>query len=246
MIIILYMMALKYSFCFYLHPMNFFIANPAWEALSTHQSYLNQGDDHLKYFPGDICPFVGLKEWDEADFRKLESMLPDNRTFSVPFSKEIHFPDSLDILFSIPLYQMICTHFHPAEITGVPIVPLTEAHVPQMLSLTEATKPGPFYQRTIGFGNYHGIFDGDKLVSMAGQRMQTHTHTEVSAICTYPAYSRRSYAKLLTSYLCALIIESGKTPFLHVRQDNAAAIGLYKKLGFDISTEIFFTVFRKK
>lgn len=225
--------------------MNFFFANPAWEALSTHQSYLNQGDDTLKYFPGDICPFVGLKNWDDADFHTLNTKLPANRTFSVPFSKEIHFPESFEVLFAIPLYQMICTHFHPAEKSAQQIVPLTEADVPQMLSLTEQTKPGPFYQRTIEFGNYHGIFEGNKLVSMAGQRLQTHTHTEVSAICTDPEHLGKSYAKILSSYICSLIIEAGKTPFLHVRQDNAAAIGLYKKLGFEISTEIFFAVFKK-
>lgn len=115
-----------------------------------------------------------------------------------------------------------------------------------MLSLTEQTKPGPFYRRTIEFGNYHGIFNGDKLVSMAGQRLQTHTHTEVSAICTDPEHCGKSYAKLLTSHICSLIIDAGKTPFLHVKQDNTAAISLYQKLGFEISTEIFFAVFKKK
>jgi GNAT superfamily N-acetyltransferase len=226
--------------------MNFCLANPAWEALSSQQSYLNQGDDTLKYFPGDICPFVGVKDWNDVDFSRLISSLPANRTFSVPFYKEIHFPDAFEVLFAIPLYQMICNHFHPVEKSTQHIVPLTEEHIPQMLTLTEQTKPGPFYQRTIEFGNYHGIFDGDKLVSMAGQRMQTHTHTEVSAICTDPAYSGRSYAKMLTSHICSLIIDAGKIPFLHVRQDNTSAIGLYKKLGFEISTEIFFAVFKKK
>lgn len=226
--------------------MNFFLANPVWEALSTHQSYLNRGDDTLKYFPADICPFVALRHWTDADFSKLQSALPSDRTFSVPFYKEILFPDTFEVLFTIPLYQMICHHFHPVENIGINIVPLTEQHVPQMLLLTEQTKPGPFYHRTIEFGNYYGIFNGDKLVSMAGQRLQTHTHTEVSAICTDPQHLGKSYAKILTSYICSLIIETAKTPFLHVRQDNAAAIRLYKKLGFEISTEIFFAVFRKK
>lgn len=223
-----------------------FLANPAWEALSTYQSYLNEGDEVLKYFPGDICPFVGLKNWNESDCSKLMAALPANRTFSVPFAKEIYFPDGIEVLFSIPLYQMTCTRFQPVEKPEITIVPLTKKHVPQMLLLTEQTKPGPFYERTIEFGNYNGIFDGEKLVSMAGQRLQTHTHTEVSAICTDPDYLGKSYAKILTAHICSLIIETGKTPFLHVRQDNTAAIGLYQKLGFDISADIFFAVFRKK
>ena len=226
--------------------MNFFLANPIWEALTTQQSYLNQGNDTLKYFPADICPFVGLKTWNDDDLAELISSLPSDRTFSMLLSKQVVLPDAFEILFSLPLYQMTCTNFHPAENSTQHIVLLSKEHVPQMLTLTEQTKPGPFYQRTIEFGNYHGIFEGDKLVSMAGQRLQNHTHTEVSAICTDPEYSGRSYAKILSSYLCSLVIDAGKIPFLHVRQDNAAAIGLYKKLGFEISSEIFFAVFRKK
>lgn len=223
-----------------------FLHNPVWTALSTHQSYLNQGDETLKYFPADICPFVGLENWHESDLQKLSSSLPSDRTFSMPLSKEVVLPDDFQMLFAIPLYQMSCQHFQPFENSAISMVPLTAAHVPQMLTLTEQTKPGPFYQRTIEFGNYHGIFDGDKLVSMAGQRLQTHTHTEASAICTDPLYLGRSYAKALTSHLCSLILATGKTPFLHVRQDNTSAIALYQKLGFEISTDIFFTVFRKK
>ncbi|MFN3666546.1 MAG: GNAT family N-acetyltransferase [Sediminibacterium sp.] len=222
------------------------LLNPVWEALSTHHSFLNQGNEVLKYYPGDICPFVALKNWDETDFTVLASQLPSNRIFSVPFAREIKFTPAFEVLFTIPLYQMVCHQLNPFENNVSNLVPLTKAEVPQMLVLTEKTKPGPFYQRTIEFGNYYGIFDGDKLVSMAGQRLQTNTHTEVSAICTDPDYLGRSYAKRLTSHICSMIIDAGKTPFLHVRQDNAAAIGLYKQLGFDISTEIFFAVFKKK
>jgi len=53
----------------------------------------------------------------------------------------------------------------------IDIVPLTEQHVPQMLALTKLTNPGPFAEQTINFGHYYGIFDGDKLVAMAGQRL---------------------------------------------------------------------------
>ena len=226
--------------------MNAFLANPVWEALSTQQSYLNMGDGTVKYFPGDVCPFVGLQNWNQTDFSQLAATLPGERTFSVPFFKAIIFPDAFQVLFAIPLYQMICRNFYPVENTGSTIVPLTEIHVPQMLVLTEQTKPGPFYQRTIAFGNYNGIFEGSQLVSMAGQRLQTHTHTEVSAICTNPLHTGKSYAKILTAHICASIVESGKIPFLHVRQDNSAAIQLYKKLGFEIGCEIFFYVFRKK
>lgn len=226
--------------------MNVFLANPVWEALSTYHQPFNQGNKKLKYYPADVCPFVGLENWNEDDLAELVAQLPADRTFSLPLAKPIPLPDSFEELFNIPLYQMTCHHFQPYVNREISMVPLSEKDVPQMLVLTELTKPGPFYGRTIEFGNYHGIFQEDKLVSMAGQRLQTNTHTEVSAICTDPQHLGKSYAKALTSHICSLINDSGKIPFLHVRQDNVGAIALYKKLGFEISTAIHFTVFKKK
>ena len=48
-----------------------------------------------------------------------------------------------------------------------------------MLALTKLTNPGPFAPRTIDFGHYYGVFDGDKLVAMAGQRLHIHEYTEI-------------------------------------------------------------------
>lgn len=226
--------------------MNAFLANPVWESLSTYHQPFNQGNKKLKYYPADVCPFVGLENWNEDDLAELVAQLPADRTFSLPLAKPIPLPESFEELFNIPLYQMICHHYQPYENKEIDIVPLTDSDVPQMLTLTELTKPGPFYKKTILFENYFGIFEKDKLISMAGQRLQTNTHTEVSAICTDPQHLGKSYAKALTSHICSIIIDNGKIPFLHVRQDNVGAIALYKKLGFEIATEIAFAVFKKK
>ena len=93
-------------------------------------------------------------------------------------------------------------------------------------------------------GRYFGMFDGDRLVSMAGERLQMPGYTEVSAICTDPVYNGKGYASLLTSVVCKMIIEDGNTPFLHVRFDNTRAIEVYKKLGFEIRADVFFAIFK--
>jgi len=51
---------------------------------------------------------------------------------------------------------------------GPVTMPLTQAHVPEMVALTSLTAPGPFSEETIRFGHYEGIFDDGKLVAMAG------------------------------------------------------------------------------
>jgi predicted GNAT family acetyltransferase len=227
--------------------MSHVLDNAIWEALTTHQQSLNAGTDQLKYFSKEVSPLFALQNWDKADHDALEKNLPFDRSFFVLIAREIEIPDTMQIQFTLPLYQMVATTTIFSEHTNHAIIKkLSEKDVPQMLELTATTKPGPFGTHTIEFGNYYGIFEGEQLISMAGQRLQTNSFTEVSAICTDPAHLGKGYAAALTQKVCACIFNAGKTPFLHVRQDNIGAIKLYEKLGFDIRADIYFAIFKKK
>ena len=147
--------------------MNTVLINPVWEALSSRQSHFNRGTQSLKYFPQEVSPFIGLKNWDTEDLVDLENNIPGNRSFSFMIAKEVTIPSSFEIIFSIPLYQMICTKLIPFSTTTTKIENLGEKDIPRMLALTELTKPGPFYERTIDFGNYIGIFKKEELIAMA-------------------------------------------------------------------------------
>lgn len=140
--------------------------------------------------------------------------------------------------------QPATTHTHATTLRphSHNIVPLYTQHIPQMLSLTKLTNPGPFYNRTIEFGNYHGIFEGDQLVAMAGQRMHLGNYIEVSAVCTHPDHLGHGYATALILHLVQLIRAQSAIPFLHVRTDNAGAIKLYKTLGFTIHQEVIINI----
>jgi predicted GNAT family acetyltransferase len=105
-------------------------------------------------------------------------------------------------------------------------------HSPEMLGLTALTKPGPFDKRTHELGRYVGIFREGKLVAMAGERLKVPGFTEVSAVCTHPEHAGRGYARVLMTEVMQGIWKRGEVPFLHVREDNAAAIKLYERLGF--------------
>lgn len=224
--------------------MRHILHNPAWEALGSRQAHFNEGNAVMRWFPADVSPFVGLNQWDAASQGSLLREMPAHRTFSVMTAEQVKLREEWDIVVSIPLYQMVCEAFKPYRNKDAQIRELTVADVPKMLDLTARTKPGPFFQRTIGMGSYFGLFDGDTLASMAGERLKLTGYTEVSAICTEPAYLGKGYASAVTSVVCEKIISEGNTPFLHVRADNTRAIDVYKKLGFGVRADVFFAVIR--
>lgn len=220
--------------------------NPVWLALNSYQSHFNIGGNLCRFFPPDVSPFVGMKFWDERDLPVLMESIPTNRPFSVMIARQVQLPEDLEIVFSCPLYQMCCFHPVPSFNPGLAIHKLGYEDVGQMLELTNKTKPGPFLDKTIEMGSYYGIFNNGMLVSMAGERLRLVGFTEVSAICTHPEYLGKGYASVLTSYVSQTIFASGEIPFLHVKTDNVRAIEVYRRAGFEIRTEVFFAIFRKK
>jgi predicted GNAT family acetyltransferase len=76
---------------------------------------------------------------------------------------------------------------------------------------------------------------------MAGERLKPAGFTEISAVCTDPAFRGRGHARALLNFLIALIIAEGRVPFLHVKADNGA-ISLYKALGFHLRSAMHVTI----
>jgi ribosomal protein S18 acetylase RimI-like enzyme len=119
-------------------------------------------------------------------------------------------------------------------------VTLGPADVPDILRLVERTKPGPFLARTIELGTYLGIRRDGELVAMAGERLRPPGWTEISAVCTDPAWRGHGFASRLTRAVAAGILARGDTPFLHAIAANVTAVRLYKELGFSHRRDIQF------
>ena len=224
--------------------MEMILDNPIWHALSTLHRDFNEGDDRLKYFYPEISPFVAMADWDEEDKEYLVEKLPADRNFFYITAQSLDLPDHCKRGFTIKLFQLVCRKQLPFHQSGIQIRSLGKADIPQMIELTALTKPGPFNQRTIEFGNYIGIFEEERLVAMAGERLKFPGFTEVSAICTHPDYTGRRYSAALLSQATARIVNEGQTPFLHVRHDNTRAIDLYEQAGYEIRCEMDFAIFK--
>jgi ribosomal protein S18 acetylase RimI-like enzyme len=225
--------------------MDHILDNPAWNALSSGNKDLANGNDIAKYFSKEVSPFIGISEPTKSNFDVLYETIPFDGSFGFISPVEIDFPlpwkvvrcmKVLQMVFEAPLKQA------PAE-EG--IVALNETHIPQMLALTKLTNPGPFNDRTIEFGHYRGIFDGDRLVAMAGQRMHPYNYAEISAVCTHPDHLGKGYARKLLLNQVDRIQKASEIPFLHVLADNTRAISVYHDLGFKTRKEISICIIQK-
>jgi len=218
--------------------------NPAWNALISGNKNLANGKDKVKYFDREVSPFVAFSENSEENFQQLYQMAPEGRVFLFVSPIEEAVPGPWKVLNCIKGNQMI---YEPATI-GEPtleLLPLTEEHIPQMLSLTKLTNPGPFAERTIDFGHYRGIFANGELAAMAGQRLHPFNYAEVSAVCTHPDQTGKGYARQLLIHQINRIRAAAEIPYLHVRSDNDRAIKVYESLGFVTRCNVWFSVIQK-
>jgi predicted GNAT family acetyltransferase len=222
--------------------MKHLLDNPIWQALSTAQRALAEGNGLARRFPSDVAPFAGLIDQSPAAYHALEEILP-GAVSALFLDAEPVLPIHWEIVYSGEMYQMICeapAHLEENQVFGE----LTKADVPEMLALTKLTEPGPFLPRTIELGAYIGIHDAGTLVAMAGERLHLTGFTEISAVCTHPQYRGRGYGNALLSALVSRIMRRGETPFLHVRTGNVTAVGLYEKLGFKVRAQLHLAVIK--
>ncbi|MFB9841014.1 GNAT family N-acetyltransferase [Mucilaginibacter ginsenosidivorans] len=224
--------------------MEHILDNPAWNAMASANRHLTGGNDSARYFDKAVSPFAALRENSPKNFLLLYDLLPrDTILFVTPV--EMEFPCQWKVAAYIHGLQMVHDGSAIPGDIAADLVPLTRAHVPLMLELTKLTNPGPFAERTIDFGHYHGIFEGDKLVAMTGQRFHPPGYAEISAVCTHPDHTGKGYAKQLMIQQIHRIRQAGETPFLHVRYDNHRAIKVYGSLGFATRREVHFYVLKK-
>jgi ribosomal protein S18 acetylase RimI-like enzyme len=222
------------------------LINPVYNALLTGDSSLAFGNDRVKYFHEQVSPFVGIADSNKHGFEELFDLLPFGRKILFATPQSIEEPEGWQLLNETKGVQFVLDSVaNPDNAPDVP-VPLQKGNIEEMVQLATLTKPGPFGERTIEFGNYYGIFRGGRLAAMAGQRLHVTPYTEVSAVCTHPDYISRGFAAALIQHQISLIRREGKIPFLHVREDNTRAITLYERLAFKVSRLMNFYFLKRR
>lgn len=208
------------------HPLD----NPVLESLTgPHARFALTQGRAARYF-ADVSPFGAVpSEPSEADWADAARLVAPGETVLFPALAAAPPPD-WEVLGNGEGVQLVADSL--AAWPDDEAVALGPADVPDMIRLAERTKPGPFLPRTIELGTYLGVRRDGELVAMAGERMRPPGWTEISAVCTDPAWRGHGFASRLTRAIAVGIAARGDTAFLHAVGTNINAIRLYKELGF--------------
>lgn len=219
------------------------LENPVWYALASRQGDLKIGQGVAGRFPPKVSRFVGMETPTAKGFSALAGIVEPEETVALLTVDQLVIPRGWRITRSRDLVQMI---YSGPKLDAVPaLVRLGVTDVPEMLALAEVTQPGPFLPGTISMGSYLGIRSPEgKLVAMAGERLRLEEYTEISAVCTDPAFRGLGYAKKLVLALLAKAGAENRTAFLHVKGEISAK-DLYEALGFRESRRLKLTVIRR-
>jgi len=211
--------------------------NIVWNSLAGAQARFSAGTSEARRYARGFSAIIGFANAEHPDFDALAPYCEPGEHFycgawtgPVPTGWQLH-ADMTGL-------QMLWDADVPAADGKFPAVPLDASHVPQMVELVELRPPGPFALRTHELGEYYGVFDGSRLVAMAGERMEAGPLREVSGVCTHPDFQGRGLARRLIAKIVRQQIERGQIPFLHVMRDNVHARQIYERMGFRAHQEM--------
>lgn len=216
--------------------------NPALASLTGPHAHFAERRGRILRYPVDVSPWLALPdEPDAQDWADLAALAGPGAEIGLPgFRGEL--PEGWDLTFDIEGVQLVDEGMETApEPTAVRLGP---ADVPEILDLVERTRPGPFLPRTVELGTYLGIRRDGRLIALAGERLHPPGWTEISAVCTDPAYRGEGLATRLIRAVGHGIRERGETPFLHTGAGNTNAIRLYESLGFRLRRRTAFIAVR--
>jgi RimJ/RimL family protein N-acetyltransferase len=112
---------------------------------------------------------------------------------------------------------------------------LDVSHMPLLEALYSHGGGDAFRQRSLELGVFYGVFEGERLVSVAGTHIVSENEriAALGNVMTHPSYRGRGLATMATSAVCEELLKRGiELIGLSVSRSNEAAIRVYEKIGF--------------
>ncbi len=134
-----------------------------------------------------------------------------------------------------PMWRMVLrrARFRPAEGECLRLEPV---HARQLTELYALSTGNAFSPAQMQHGVFYGALSDGDLVAAAGTHLVSPTYgvAAVGNVFTHPDYRGRGYGTVTTSAVVAELLRSGiRDVILNVNQDNATAIRIYERLGFE-------------
>jgi len=183
------------------------------------------------WYPPSIAPFVAIPTADGVP--DLESARRHGLADQVYFVGTC--PNALPAGWRFASRSYILQLFPTADVpaTGEDAgIVLGEPDRAAMRELMQIAFPDFFRERTAELGLYLGVYEGGRLIAMAGERLALPGWQEISGVCTHPDFAGRGNARRLTRALLSRHRRRAVASFLHVSEGNAGARGLYQSMGF--------------
>jgi ribosomal protein S18 acetylase RimI-like enzyme len=218
--------------------------HPQWAALASEHARFARRNGRALAYPSDVTPMSGLGDPEDPQaWADLAALLDEGEKTILMFRRPPEPQPVMRLLFQRFILQMTGPELAPAlppEPEGLVKLGLEDGS--DMVALAALTEPGPMGLRTVTMGNWWGVRREGELVAMAGQRMHLTGLVEVSGVCTHPRVRGEGLARTLILRVMHDIAARGEGSFLHLKTENAAALGLYQSLGFEVRTEIHMSV----
>ena len=217
--------------------------NAAWHSLVGRHADLSEGNELARRFLPDVSIFAGVRSWEHPDvWDAVLDLVGPGALF--PFSgPEATLPAGWEVASRGEGVQLVESDRLETRPDDEAVV-LGARDVPEMLDLVARTQPGPFAPRTHELGRYVGIRREGRLVALAGERLQPAGWTEISAVCTDPAYRGQGLATRLVLDVAHHVRARGERALLHAAATNTGAIRIYERLGFQLRRRTAFGALR--
>jgi GNAT superfamily N-acetyltransferase len=202
-----------------------------WHTLSGHHAKFALGGGGARRYAPGFTPMAAFADNAHPDFATLARLCkPGDRVHLEGWKG----PPPVDwkLEFEAPLVMMLWDAPMPATDDAPEAMSLGPEQATLALELALLTKPGPFGTRSVEMGEFFGLFEGDRLIAMAGERLHAGPWHEVSGVCTHPDFQGRGHARRLMAKVIRCQMQRGERPFLHVMSANVGARGFYERMGF--------------
>ena len=117
---------------------------------------------------------------------------------------------------------------------------MNTSHKTELNELYDHSYPDhAFDPRMLSTGKYFGCRVDGILASAGGVHVYSSRYrvAALGNITTHPDFRNQGYARLVTSCLCQDLVTEVDYIGLNVKADNAAAMRIYRSLGFQISSK---------